>query len=64
MSELDLAIEYLKKRAISTEKNKELKHLTAVNPTFEVQAVLDMVKKGTFVSWYNQMKEEHGRVFP
>jgi hypothetical protein len=64
MSELELAIEYLKKRAISTEKVKKLQHLIAVNPTHEVEAVLEMVKNGEFKTWYDKMKTENNDVFP
>ena len=60
MEQLELAIQYLKRRAVSTEKvnNKLMKQLIAVLPISEVEAVLEMVKNGEFLNFYNKMKEQ------
>lgn len=62
--QLELAIEFLKKRAISTAKIKKLQHLLEVNYTFEVVSVLEMVKNGEFKAWHDKMKKDFGDVFP
>lgn len=58
MEQLELAIQYLKRRAVSTEKvnNKLMKQFIAVLPISEVEAVLEMVKSGEFINFYNKMK--------
>ena len=59
MEQLDLAIQYLKNRAVSTRKvkNKLIKQYIKVLPLGEVESVLDMVKTGEFINFYNRMKE-------
>lgn len=64
MSELELAIKFLKKRSISTAKIKKLQRFVEVNSTSEVVSVLEMVKNGEFRAWYDKMKNEYGDVFP
>ena len=60
MKELELAIQYLKNRAVSTEEvdNELMKQFIKVLPVSEVEAVLEMVKQGTFSDFYYKMKEE------
>lgn len=59
MEELELAIQYLKRRSVSTEKvnNKLMKQFIAVLPVSEVESVLEMVKCGEFFSFYKKMKK-------
>ena len=64
MTELELAIEYLKRRSVSVVGNKKLEHLISVNTASEVQTVLLMVKKGEFKDWYKKMKKQGHRDFP
>ncbi len=60
METLQLAIEFLKKRAMDT-KHLETKmarqQLISVIPTSEVEAVLSMVVSGEFEEFYNKQKE-------
>jgi hypothetical protein len=60
MKEIELAVQYLKRRAVSAEKvnNKLMKQFIAVLPVSEVEAVLGMVKSGEFLRFYNDMKEK------
>lgn len=60
MEQLELAIKYLKKRAVSTERvnNKLMKQFISVIPASEVESVLEMVKSGEFLNFYNDMKEK------
>lgn len=60
MEQLELAIQYLKQRAVSTENvnNKLMKQFVAVVPISEVEAVLDMVKSGEFLMFYNKLEYE------
>lgn len=60
METLELAINFLKKRAIET-KHLETKmarqQLISVLPASEVEAVLSMVLSGEFIEFYNKQKE-------
>lgn len=58
--QLKLAIQYLRRRAVSTEEvNDELlKQCNKVIPIFEVESVLEMVQNGQFTNFYNRMKEQ------
>jgi hypothetical protein len=60
MSQLNLAIQYLNKRAVSTIPcNKKLMNqFTKVLPASEVNAVLLMVEKGEFSDFYETMKSK------
>lgn len=60
MEQLELAIQYLKNRAVSTEEvdNELMKQFIKVLPVSEVEAVLEMVKQGTFSDFYYKIKEE------
>ena len=64
MSELQLAIEYLKARAVSTKGVKLFNHWIAVLPVSEVNSFLEMVEKNEFKAWYDKSKSEFGDVFP
>ncbi len=61
MEELQLAIDFLKRRALSTEnlKDDNLKCYVAILSINEVVGTLERVKDGTFLNWYNEMKK-HG----
>lgn len=61
MEQLQLAIRYLDKRAISTThiNNKLMKQFVKVLRASEVDAVLKMVVKGEFKDFYNEMAEKH-----
>lgn len=58
--QLELAINLLKRRAISTEKvnNKLLKQCTKVISLSDVEAILGMVKNDEFLSFYEKMKSD------
>lgn len=60
LDQLELAIQFLKRRAISTEKVNItlIKQLIAVLSISEVEAVLGMVQSGDFLNFYNKMKEQ------
>jgi SOS response regulatory protein OraA/RecX len=59
MEELELAIKYLQKRAVSTKNVNDdlMKRFITVLPLSEVEAVLEMVQKKEFLTFYNEMKE-------
>ena len=59
MEQLDLAVQFLKKRAVKTKKGNItlIKQFNEVLPLFEVEAVLEMVKKGEFLNFSNEMKK-------
>lgn len=60
MDEMLLAIQYLEKRAVSTEKcnDQDLKNYSSVIPLKEVKSVLNLVKDGQFLKFHNDMKEK------
>jgi SOS response regulatory protein OraA/RecX len=60
MEELELAIKYLQKRAVSTKNVNDdlMKRFITVLPLSEVEAVLKMVQKKEFLTFYNEMKKK------
>jgi len=60
MDQLELAQAFLKRRAMSTEKVKNdkliLNQIEVISAS-EVDYVLQMVKKGTFLEYYNRFKK-------
>ena len=59
-NKLDLAIQFLKKRAVSPEKVKGMRmnQYQEVLPISELVSVLEMVKSGDFLNFYNKMKQQ------
>jgi hypothetical protein len=60
MEELELAIEYLKRRSVETKNvnNVLIRNFGKVVSASEVEAVLNMVQHGEFTRWYETMKKE------
>ncbi len=60
MEQLELAIQFLKRRAVSAKElnNDLLKSFNAVVPVSEVEAILQMVKAGEFQNFYTKQKEQ------
>jgi len=58
--ELEMAINFLKSRAISTEKikNPTMNRLISVIAISEVEIVLEMVQQGKFSSYLNELQEK------
>jgi phage host-nuclease inhibitor protein Gam len=63
MEELELAIRFLKRRAVLAEKidNKVMRQWGPVLSLSEVEAVLEMVNKNEFIKFYNRIKEQGHR---
>lgn len=57
--DLQLAMEFLKRRTTPTNNVKSMRHLLAVNSIGETEAVLDMVHQGTFRNWYIKQVNEN-----
>ena len=57
---LELSIQFLKRRAVSTKKvdKKLMKQFIAVLPISEVEAVLEMVVSGEFLDFYKKQKQQ------
>ena len=60
MGEIELAIKYLTKRAVSTNplNKRRMKEYGKVVPLSEVNAVLEMVKDNEFTDLYNLMSKQ------
>lgn len=60
MTQLELAMQYLESRALTVDKknSKSIIHFGKVLPMIDVIACLNMVKEGTFESFYQKMKEK------
>jgi len=60
MTELELAIEWLKRRSIKSKKlsKKVLLEFNEVIPTNDVISILEMLKEGSFIDFLKIMKEQ------
>jgi NAD-dependent DNA ligase len=60
MNQIELAIKYLKKRAIPAEKvNKQLLYqFHEIISIIEVTSILEMLNTGEFEKWYNEIKKQ------
>jgi hypothetical protein len=66
---VEWAIYYLKVRAMDTReltrnKRKILKQSIAVLSIQEVESILEMLREGSFMKFYNDTKEKAGKYFP